>query len=92
MTTGDTGPNCTQKDRPQLHLEEELPQELQAQPISIGVQMGKQKKMNTFNNIKSNMATLETSDYTTARPEYPNTDKAEENDLKNNLRNIIEER
>ena len=37
---------------------------------------------NTFNNIKSNIAQPEPSSSTTARPEHPSADEAEENDFK----------
>lgn len=43
--------------------------------------MGGQQHMNTFNNIRSNRTTPESRDSTSARPEYPNTDDEEENDL-----------
>ena len=51
--------------------------------------MGRQGK-NTHNTTKSNMTSVKTSDPTTAWPEQPNIDEAEENDLKNNFRRMFE--
>lgn len=44
--------------------------------------MGRQHCKSTFDNIKNNIAPPEPSDSTTARPEYPNVEKAEEKTLK----------
>lgn len=52
--------------------------------------MGRQQYKNTFNSIKSNMAPTESSSSTTERPEHPNSDEAEENNLKNNFMKMIE--
>lgn len=55
--------------------------------------MGKWKYKNTFKIIKSkkkNMASPETSGYSTARSEHLNTDEAEESDLKYNIMEMIE--
>ena len=46
--------------------------------------MSKQQCKNTSNNIKSNTALSEPSGSTTAGPEHPNADEAE-NDLKNSF-------
>ena len=40
--------------------------------------------------MKSKKAPPETSGSTTARPEHPNADEAEENNLKNNFMKMIE--
>ena len=51
--------------------------------------MGRQGK-NTFNTTKSNMTPTKTTGPTMARLEHPNTDEAEENNLKNNFRRMFE--
>ncbi|MGE9574270.1 hypothetical protein ACQP3C_24730, partial [Escherichia coli] len=45
----------------------------------------------TFNNRKPNMTPPETRNHTPARPEHPNSDEAEENDLKNIFMKMIED-
>ena len=49
--------------------------------------MNRQQGENTFNNPKSKTEPPKTSDSTTARLEHPNTDEAEENNLKITLGN-----
>lgn len=39
----------------------------------------------TFNSIKGSIAAQETSGSTTTKPEHPNSDEAQENDLKNSF-------
>ena len=51
--------------------------------------MGRQQCKNTLNNKKHDMAPPEPSSSTTERPEHPNIDDTEENDLKNFMK-IIE--
>ena len=65
--------------------------EIQAPPFQIEGEMGRQQGRSTLNNIKSNRIPPETSGSTTARPEHPNTDEAEENNLKNNFMKMVEE-
>ena len=45
---------------------------------------------NTLNTTKSKTTPTKSSDSTTSRLEHSNTDKAEENDIKNNFRRMIE--
>lgn len=55
--------------------------------------MGKRQCMNTFNNVKRTMANMmppELSGFTRGSSELPNTDKAEENNLKNNFMKMTE--
>ena len=46
--------------------------------------------MGTLKNKTCSTAPPETSDSTVARPKHPNTDEAEENDIKNNFMKMIE--
>ncbi|KAL6071061.1 hypothetical protein STEG23_013654 [Scotinomys teguina] len=57
---------------------------------SSKAEMGRCKCKSTYNNIK-NKTSPESSPPPTPRPEHCNVDKAEENDLKNSLMNMIEE-
>lgn len=52
--------------------------------------MGRTQDNNIFNKAKHNMMAPETSDRSTAGPEYPNTAKAEENNHKNNFMKMID--
>lgn len=52
--------------------------------------MGSWLCKNTFNNVTSKMVPPEPSGFTKPRHAYPNTDKAEENDLKDYLFKMIE--
>ena len=52
--------------------------------------MGRQQGKSTLSTTKSNTTPIKTSGPTTARLEHPNTDEAEENDLKNNFRRMFE--
>ncbi|CAH7300164.1 AC109844.1 [Phodopus roborovskii] len=53
-------------------------------------EMGRQYK-NTSKNKKTYMAPAESRDSIQARSEHPNTDEAEENDLKSNFMKIMED-
>ena len=52
--------------------------------------MGSQEGKNKINITKSNTASSKNSGSTTARLKQHNTDEAEENDLKNNFREMFE--
>ena len=53
-------------------------------------EMGRQQDRNTLNSIKNNTAPRETSGSTKARSEHPNSEGAEENNLKNKFMKMIE--
>lgn len=52
--------------------------------------MGRQQGKSTLNNTMSNMALPQTSGSTITGLAHPDTDDAEENNFKNNFRNMIE--
>ncbi|KAL6081477.1 hypothetical protein STEG23_026371, partial [Scotinomys teguina] len=54
-------------------------------------EMGRHQCKSTYNNNMKNKTSPESSPPPTPRPEHCNTDKAEENDLKNSLMKMIEE-
>ncbi|KAL6093465.1 hypothetical protein STEG23_027879 [Scotinomys teguina] len=54
------------------------------------VEIGQRQCKRTYNNIK-NKTSPESSPPPTSRPEYCNIEKADENDLKNNLMKMLEE-
>lgn len=52
--------------------------------------MGIRQCKNTFNSIRSNLAPLEHNGFTTATPEHPKLQEAEESNFKNNFMMMIE--
>ncbi|KAL6084853.1 hypothetical protein STEG23_022049 [Scotinomys teguina] len=69
----------------------QTPSEQETSPApSSKAEMGRRQCKSTYNNIK-NKTSPESSPPPTSRPEHCNVDKAEENDLKNNLMKMIEE-
>ena len=45
---------------------------------------------NSFNKLKCKLVTPEPNGHTTGRPDHPNPEEVEENDLKNNFMKMIE--
>lgn len=74
---------------PCTNWRESAPQRLRYHLHQLHEEMCRCLCKNAFNNTKSNMAPGEPSGSTTARPEYPNAEEAEENNLKNNFMKMI---
>ena len=51
--------------------------------------MGRRQCKSTFNNLKNNMVPPEPCSPTTGRPDHPNPEEIEENNLKNNFIKMI---